>query len=95
MALGTSGFVMAVTNSGVQVVCNATLQQFGGDIYVGVMTVLNSIREVVTMPVSGVTNATQPVLGYNYGANEYGRVRQGIRFMSSFALCIPHCSGSF
>ena len=88
MALSTSGFVMAVTNSGVQVVCNATLHQFGGDIYVGVMTVLNSIREVVTMPVSGVTNAAQPVLGYNYGANEYGRVRQGIRFMS--VLCIVY-----
>ena len=88
VALGMSGFVMAVTNSGVQVVCNATLQSFGGDIYVGVMTVLNSIREVVTMPVSGVTNAAQPVLGYNYGAGGYGRVRQGIRFMS--VLCIAY-----
>lgn len=86
IALGTPGFVMSVTNSGVQVVCNATLQQFGGDIYVGIMTVINSIREVVTTPTSTLTAASEPVLGYNYGAKEYGRVRQGIRFMSLFCI---------
>lgn len=80
--LGLSGFIMAVTNSGVQVVCNATLQAFGGDLYVGVMTVLNSIREVATVPTNGITSAAQPVMGYNYGAGEYRRVRMGIRFTS-------------
>lgn len=82
VALGTSGFVMSFTNSAVQIVCNATLQNFGGDIYVGVMTVINSIREVVSMPVQGITNASQPVLGYNFGAKEYRRVKEGIKFMS-------------
>lgn len=86
VALGTSGFVMSFTNSAVQIVCNATLQNFGGDIYVGVMTVINSIREVVSMPVQGITSASQPVLGYNYGAKEYQRVKEGIKFMS--ATCI-------
>lgn len=81
-ALGTSGFVMSFTNSAVQIVCNASLQTYGGDIYVGVMTVINSIREVVSMPVQGITNASQPVLGYNYGAKEYRRVKEGIKFMS-------------
>ncbi|KAB4601371.1 MATE family efflux transporter, partial [Bacteroides thetaiotaomicron] len=55
-------------------------------LYVGVMTVVNSIREVITMPVSGVTNGCQPVLGYNYGAGEYERVRQGIRFTTVATL---------
>lgn len=87
-ALGATGFVMSITNSGVQAICNATLQQFGGEIYVGVMTVVNSIREVVSMPSSGLTNAAQPVLGYNYGAGQYGRVKQGIRFMS--IVCITY-----
>ena len=68
LALGTSGFVMSMTNSLVQVLCNASLQHYGGDLYVGVMTVINSIREVVSMPVQGITNGCQPVLGYNYGA---------------------------
>ena len=77
-----SGFIMSVTNSIVQVVCNATLQIYGGDLYIGIMTVVNSVREVVSMPISGLTNAAQPVLGYNYGAKAYRRVRSGIRFMT-------------
>ena len=67
-ALGLSGFIMSATNSAVQVVCNATLQRWGGDVYVGVMTVLNSVREITTTPVMGITNAAQPVIGFNFGA---------------------------
>jgi len=80
LSLGTSGFVMSLTNSLVQILCNATLQTVGGDLYVGVMTVINSVREVITMPVHGLTSGCQPVLGYNYGAGLYHRVRDGIRF---------------
>ena len=80
LSLGLAGFFVNLTNSLVQVVCNATLQTWGGDLYVGVMTIINSIREVVLMPVTGLSNGSQPVLGYNYGAGENGRVRQGIRF---------------
>ena len=80
ISLGLSGFFMNMTNSLVQVVCNATLQSYGGDLYVGIMTIINSIREVFTMPVHGLTNGAQPVTGYNYGAGEYGRVKQSIRF---------------
>ena len=87
-ALGLSGFMMSVTNGAVQIVCNATLQQFGGDLYVGIMTVINSIREVLTMPVNGLTNGAQPVLGFNYGAKQYARVRSGIRFTS--IVCIAY-----
>ena len=72
-ALGMSGFTMAITNCTVQVVCNATLQVYGGDLYVGIMTVINSLREVAIMPVHGVTNSAQPVMGFNYGAREYRR----------------------
>lgn len=81
-ALGFSGFIMSVTNSGVQIVCNATLQAFGGDLYVGVMTIINSVREIASVPVNGLTSAAQPVMGYNYGAKEYRRVRSGIKFTS-------------
>lgn len=88
VALGMSGFIMSVTNGLVQIVCNATLQQWGGDIYVGVMTVLNSVREVLTLPVMGLTNGAQPFLGFNYGAGEYKRVRKGVGFMSG--VCIGY-----
>ena len=86
MGLGLSGFTMSITNSLVQIVCNATLRDFGGDLYVGVMTVINSIREVVQLPVQGLTNSAQPVMGYNYGAKEYSRVREAIRFTSVVAI---------
>lgn len=82
LALGFSGFVMALTNSVVQVACNSVLSSFGGDLYVGVMTVINSIREIVTMPVQGLSGGAEPVLGFNYGANKPQRVRQGIVFIS-------------
>ena len=80
LGLGLSGFFVNLTNSLVQVVCNKTLFFYGGDLYVSVMTVINSIREVTFMGVQGITNGAQPVLGYNYGAKCYQRVRQGIRF---------------
>ena len=80
VSLGLSGFFVNMTNSLVQVVCNATLQHWGGDLYVGVMTIINSLREVFIMPVHGLTNGSQPVQGYNYGAKQYSRVRQAIRF---------------
>ena len=80
ISLGLSGFFMNMTNSLVQVVCNATLQSYGGDLYVGIMTIINSLREVFIMPVHGLTNGSQPVAGFNYGAGLYGRVREAIRF---------------
>ncbi|MDO4295606.1 MAG: MATE family efflux transporter [bacterium] len=82
MGLGLSGFTMSITNSLVQIMYNAMLQRFGGDLYVAVMTVINSVREVIQMPVAGVTNSAQPVLGFNYGAGEYKRVKKAILFTS-------------
>lgn len=86
LSLGVSGLVVNLTNSLVQVLCNASLQHFGGDLYVGAMTVVNSVREVISMPVSGINQGCQPVLGFNYGARAYGRVRQGIRFTAAVTL---------
>ncbi len=60
--LGMSGFTMSITNSSVQVMYNVMLQKAGGDLYVGIMTVINSVREVISMPVNGLTNSAQPVL---------------------------------
>ncbi len=86
LGLGSSGFAMSLTNSLVQVLCNATLKIYGGDLYVGVMTVINSIREVISMPISGITQGCQPVLSYNYGAGRPDRVRQGIRFTAGVTM---------
>lgn len=80
--LGLAGFVMSATNGAVQIACNATLKGHGGDIYVGIMTVLSSIRDVIILPIHGVTTGAQPVLGYNYGAKKYDRIKKGIIFVT-------------
>lgn len=80
LRLGTSNFIMQGTNCLVQVACNATLQSFGGDLYVGIMTVLNSIREIFVLPINGIVNGAQPVISFNYGAKRNDRVKSGIRF---------------
>ncbi len=101
IGLGMAGFIMQGTNCLVQIVCNATLKVYGGDLYVGVMTVLNSVREILSLPIIGLTSGSQPVLGFNYGAKKYDRVKQGIRVTAimGFAytmaawvlvLCLPH-----
>ena len=74
---------MQATGSLVQIVSNNQLQLYGGelgDLYVGVLSVIGSIRDLVTLPVMGISSGAQPVLGFNYGAKQPGRVKEGIRF---------------
>ncbi len=87
MSLGVSGFVMAFSNSLVQMVCNAVLKGYG-DIYISIMTVINSVREIVTMPIMGLTHGASPVMSYNYGAGEYKRVKDSIKFIT--LLCVVY-----
>lgn len=71
LSLGFANFIMLMTNSMVQVMYNAGLQNYGGDLYVGIMTIINSVREVVQMPVNGISQSAQPIMGFNYGAKEF------------------------
>lgn len=86
LGLGVTGFVMSATTGLVQIAGNVQLSAYGGDLYVGAMTVVNSIREVTFVLVHGLTAGAQPVLGYNYGAEAWSRVRGGIRFISQAAV---------
>lgn len=79
-ALGMSGFTMGATNSIVQLVCNLCAATWGGDLYVGVMTILNSVREIFMTPVSGLGSGSSPVMSYNYGAKDGDRVRRASNF---------------
>ncbi len=85
-SLGAAGFMMSITNSIVTIVCNSTLSIYGGDLYIAIMTIINSVREVASLPGQGLANASQPVLGYNYGAREYSRVLDGIKFVTISAF---------
>ncbi len=87
LTLGLPGFIVGATNCSVQAVCNATLSVFGGDLYIGIMTVINSVRELIILPIHGITYGAQPILSYNYGAVKFDRVKNGIRFETLLALC--------
>ncbi len=91
VGLGTSGFVMGATNSIVQLVCNKCAFIWGGDLYVGVMTILNSVREIFSTPINGLTSGASPVMSYNYGAKEPERVKKA----SNFALFATLVFSSF
>ena len=80
--LGTSSFVMSFTNGLVQIACNSMLQIFGGDIYISVMTVINSIREIAQTPVMALADGSSPVISYNYGAKQIPLMKKAIRFMT-------------
>ena len=82
VTLGLAGCLMAMTGGIVQISCNTMLRDFGGDLYVGLMTIVNSVRDVAMLPVYGISGGAQPVLGYNYGAKEYSRIKKGIFFIT-------------
>lgn len=82
MNLGLFGFVFQASNGVVQAVCSATLKGFGGDLFIGVMTVLTSVREVVVLPMTSLANAAQPVIGFNYGAGLGARIKQSVLFVT-------------
>lgn len=86
MGLGLSGFTMSFTNSLVQIAANASLAKHGGDIYIAAMTVINSVREIVHMPVQGISNSSQPIMSFNYGAKAYDRVKKVIKYMTTALL---------
>ena len=80
MALGVSDFVMGATNSAIQSVANRQLGVYGGDLYVGAITVVNSLRTIFTEIIHGFGSGIQPVLAFNYGADKKERVLECIRF---------------
>ena len=86
LALGVTGFIANVTNSLVMICQNSQLLKYGGDLYVGTMTIINSVREVIFMVVHGFTTSSQPVMGFNYGAGKPERVREVIKFITQAVL---------
>lgn len=76
ISLGTAGFVMQLTNSLVTICCNNVLSVTGGDIYISVMTIISSVRQLVETPIHAITEGSSPILSYNYGAGRPERVKK-------------------
>lgn len=81
ITLGLGMFIMTVSESAVFVCYNASLQKYGGDIAVGAMTIIMSITQLVMLPIQGVGQGAQPIISYNYGARDGGRVRQAFKLL--------------
>lgn len=86
VSLGTAGFIMLVTNSLVSICCNSVLSATGGDLYVSVMTIISSVRQIVETPITAISDGSSPVISYNYGAGRPDRVKKAIITMSTLAL---------
>ncbi len=88
LGLGISSFVMISTESILSICFTSSLARFGGDVAVGAMTVLTSINQLITMPLSGVCQGGQPLISFNYGAKKLDRVKEA--FFCQFFACIGY-----
>ena len=88
LALGVSSFVMIGTESVLSVSFTSSLARYGGDVAVGAMTVLTSINQLITMPLTGICQGGQPLISYNYGAGKLDRVKEA--FYCQFGACVTY-----
>lgn len=82
IGLGTASFIMQVTNSFVQIAANNVLTRTGGAVYVSVMTIVNSARQVLETPCIAITEGASPVISFNYGARNAERIKKSIIVMA-------------
>ena len=86
ISLGTAGFIMQLTNSLVSICCNHVLSITGGDIYISVMTIVSSVRQMVETPIYAINEGTSPILSYNYGAQRPKKVKKAICVLTCMIL---------
>ncbi len=80
-SLGISPFIMRSTESLISVVMNRGLQKYGGDLYVGSLTIMQSLIQFISAPIAGFTQGVQPIISYNFGAGLFDRVKKAYRAM--------------
>ena len=81
IALGTATFIMQASESVISVCFNSSLLEYGGDIAVGAMTILTSVMQFAMLPAQGIAQGAQPILSYNYGAKNAGRIKQTYKLL--------------
>lgn len=87
-SLGISPFIMRATESLISIVLNRGLQMYGGDLYVGSLTIMQSVLQLFSAPLSGFTQGVQPIISYNYGAGKFDRVKKLYRSMIAVSFTI-------
>lgn len=79
VVLGSAPFFMSLSEGLLHICFNNQARRFGGDVAVSAMTILFSLFQFILLPVEGVSQGSQPIISYNYGAKLYHRVRQTVR----------------
>jgi putative MATE family efflux protein len=79
VGLGFASFIRQVSMSFLIIVVNNSLRVYGGDIAIAVFSVVNRVVMFVTMPLFGIVAGVQPMIGFNYGANNMGRVKESLK----------------
>lgn len=79
VGLGMAPFIMQSTESLVLISLNTQLSKYGGDLAVGAMTIMSSIMQMTILPLSGLTQGAQPIISYNFGANNIDRVKKAFK----------------
>ena len=92
-SLGISPFIMQSTESLVLITLNSGLKNYGGDLYVGSMSILTSVMQLLTIPVQGFNQGVQPIISYNYGAGNKERVLGAFKRMLTICLAITVIMG--
>lgn len=86
LALGLSPFIMQFTEAVISICFNSSLLKYGGDIAVGTMTILTSVMQFSMLPLQGLTQGAQPIVSYNYGANNICRVKGAFKILLKSCL---------
>ncbi len=86
IALGTAPFIMMSTESVLVLCFNSSLLKYGGDMAVGAMTILSSVMQVAMLPLQGLTQGGQPIISYNFGAQNMDRVKAAFKLQTVCCL---------
>ncbi len=86
LSLGLSNFIMQASESIISVCFNSSLQNYGGDIAVGAMTILSSVMQFAMLPLQGLGQGAQPIISYNYGAHKADRVKAAFKLLLKVSL---------
>lgn len=87
LALGLSVFIMQSSESIISVCFNSSLLKYGGDVAVGAMTILTSVMQFAMLPLQGLGQGAQPIISYNFGAKNVGRVKAAFKLLLGVSLC--------
>lgn len=86
-AIGIAPFATQIANSLVQVIANNALKTYGSDLAIGAMTVISSLNIIFMMPIFGINQGCQPIIGFNYGAKKYERAKEAFKY-ATIAACV-------